>query len=126
MVISFSTSGSFDRTLKFLKFLISGQMYKLLQANAQRGIDALASATPVDSGLTAASWTCDVKVGLTSATITWNNTNIHNGFPVAIMLQYGHGTGTGGYVQGEDYINPAIRPIFDEIANTVWRAVTSA
>jgi hypothetical protein len=101
-------------------------MYASLEGYAQRGVDALASATPVDSGLAAASWTYEIKSSPMGATITWLNTDIENGFPVAIMLQYGHGTGTGGYVQGRDYINPAVRPIFDEIANSVWRAVASA
>jgi hypothetical protein len=125
-MVSFSTSGSFSKTEKFLSFIRTGQMYAFLDGYAQKGVAALAAATPVDSGLAAASWGYEIKRGVGGVTITWTNTNIESGFPVAIMLQYGHGTGTGGYVQGRDYINPAIRPIFDEIANAVWRAVTSA
>jgi hypothetical protein len=125
-MVSFSSSGSTGKTEKFLAFILSGRMYSNLESYAERGRAALASATPVESGITAASWTYEIKRSAGGATITWKNTNLENGFPVAIMLQYGHGTGTGGYVQGRDYINPAIRPIFDEIANSVWRAVTSA
>ena len=125
-MVHFSHSGSFSKTDKFLSFLQRGDLYRALEAEAQKGVAALASATPVDTGLTATAWTFEIKRSVGSASITWLNNNIESGFPVAIMLQYGHGTGTGGYVQGRDYINPAIRPIFDEIANNVWRAVTSA
>jgi hypothetical protein len=125
-VVQITSSGSFDKTEKFLLWIKRGDLYKALDAQAQRGVAALASATPVDSGLTAASWGYKIRKGIGYANITWTNRNIHSGFPVAIMLQFGHGTGTGGYVQGRDYINPAIRPVFDDIANSVWRAVTSA
>lgn len=125
-MVNFSSTGSFSKTEKFLSFIRTGRMYAFLDRNAQRGVAALAAATPVDSGLAASSWTYEVQRNAGGAKITWKNTNIESGFPVAIMLQYGHGTGTGGYVQGRDYINPAIRPVFDEIANSVWRAVTSA
>ena len=86
----------------------------------------MSAATPKDSGLSAGSWDYTVEQTRSSATITWINTDVEGGFPVAIMLQYGHGTGTGGYVAGRDYINPAMRPIFDQIAESVWKAVTSA
>jgi hypothetical protein len=125
-MVQFTTSGSFSKTEKFLSFVRTGRMYGFLEGHAQRGAAALAAATPVDSGLTAESWTYEIKRSPGGVTITWLNSNRENGFPVAIMLQYGHGTGTGGYVQGRDYINPAIRPIFDQIADSVWRAVTSA
>lgn len=90
------------------------------------GIGALAAATPHDSGLAASSWGYKVENSSGGVSISWTNTDVEGGFPVAIMLQYGHGTGTGGYVAGRDYINPAMKPIFDKIADRVWKAVTSA
>lgn len=125
-MVSFTSSGNWSRTTRFLEFLLSGREYAILDTYARRGVEALRNATPVDSGLTAASWTYEIQKSPTMAKITWLNSNIHNGFPVAVGIQFGHGTGTGGYVAGRDYINPAIRPIFDEMANTVWKAVTSA
>ncbi len=99
---------------------------QVLNAAGREGVSALARATPVDSRLASESW--DYKVGAKNGvySLVWTNSDTENGFPVAIMLQYGYATGTGGYVQGRDYINPAIRPIFDEIENKVWKAVTSA
>jgi hypothetical protein len=125
-VVSISSSGSFDRTERFLAKMRRGDLYRNLDGYARQGVAALASATPVESGLTAASWTYEIEASSSGAKITWMNTNVISGFPVAIGLQYGHGTGTGGYVQGRDYINPAIRPIFDQIADAVWRVVTSS
>ena len=126
-MITFSTSGSFDKTDKFLAYLGKGQMYKNLDAAARRGVSALVGATPVDSGATATSWDYILESGPGYASIWWVNTHVDSqGAPVAILLQYGHGTGTGGYVQGRDFINPAIRPIMDEIADPVWKGVQSA
>jgi hypothetical protein len=102
-----------------------GDFFRGLDGLAQRGVDALESATPRDTGLAAGSWTYNISRTRGTLTISWNNTDVETGFPVAIMLQYGYGTGTGGYVQGRDYINPAMKPIFDEIADKVWKAVTS-
>lgn len=119
--------GSTKRTQTFLQNLLDGNFMAGLEPLAQRGVDALASATPQDSGKTATSWTYQIKQsrgGLT--TIAWENTNVNNGANIAILLQYGHGTGTGGYVAGYDYINPAIRPIFDQIATSVWEKVARA
>jgi hypothetical protein len=98
----------------------------ILNRYGQEGASALATATPKDSGLAAQSWGYDVSVKRGSYTIVWTNTDVEGGFPVVIMLQYGHGTGTGGFVQGIDFINPAIKPIFDRIESDVWKAVTSA
>jgi hypothetical protein len=98
----------------------------ILQSGGREGVSALVQATPIDSGLAADSWDFVVSSDRGKYTITWTNNDVENGFPVAIMLQYGYGTGTGGYVQGRDYINPAIQPIFDSIADKVWKAVTSA
>lgn len=98
----------------------------ILEKYGSKGVSALSSATPIDSGLTASSWTYVVEVKGESATIHWMNTNSNKGVNIAVILQYGHGTGTGGYVQGRDYINPAMRPIFDQIAEEAWREVVNA
>ena len=103
-----------------------GDLFKVLDSYGREGVFALASATPVDSGLTSESWNYEIKRSRGSYSIIWSNSHVVDGTPVAIMLQYGHGTGTGGYVQGRDFINPAIRPVFDRIADKVWKAVTSA
>lgn len=126
MKVSFSSSGDFHKTTAFLNRIKQLQIEKLVAAQAEKGVAALASATPVDSGLAASSWGYEIVKKANSLTIYWTNSDNENGYPVAVMIQYGHGTGTGGYVQGIDYINPAIRPIFDQIAETVWKAVTSA
>lgn len=97
----------------------------ILEKNARAGMVALEQATPYDSGRAAHSWGYEIAGSGGFYTISWTNSDIENGFPVVIMLQYGHGTGTGGYVQGRDFINPAIRPIFDQIADNIWKAVTS-
>lgn len=125
-MITIETSGSFENTERFLKKMSKLEIKSALTALAKEGVAALASATPTDSGLTASSWGYEITRKIGSHSITWFNTNVTNGFPVAIMLQYGHGTGTGGYVRGTDYINPAIRPIFDKIAEEAWKVVTSA
>ena len=125
-MVSIFTSGDFSRTERFLMRMMRGDLYRNLEGQAQGGVQALSAATPADTGLTGASWDYEIQISGSGAKITWTNSNQPNGFPVAIALQYGHGTGTGGYVQGRDYINPAIRPVMDEIADAVWRAVTSA
>lgn len=126
MRIYTTVSGNTKRTENFLQALKQQKEFKVLDACAKKGVEALRVNTPKDSGLTAASWDYEISVGSDTTTIVWTNSNIVNGwFPVAIMLQLGHGTGTGGYVQGVDYINPAIKPVFDEIANTVWEVVRS-
>jgi hypothetical protein len=126
MSFSFTSRGSFDKTEKFLNAMLKLDVRAVAEAGAKRGVQALIAHTPQDSGLAARSWGYTISQNRGGVTITWTNTDIENGFPVAIALQYGYGTGTGGYVQGRDYINPAMRPVFDEIANTVWKAVTSA
>lgn len=120
------SSGSFDRTEKFVRRMTTGEIFQSLSRHGETGRIALARATPQDSGLTAESWTSKVVKKGSKWEIIWSNTNTENGFPVAIMLQYGHGTGSGGYVQGRDYINPAIQPVFDQIAQAVWEEVTRA
>jgi hypothetical protein len=125
-MISFKTTRSGGRIEDFLRKVHRGDMYGGVEAFAQEGVTALESATPFDSGLAAGSWSYKITRGKGSCRIEWVNSDVENGFPVAIMLQYGYGTGTGGYVQGRDYINPAIKPVFDSIADKVWKAVTSA
>lgn len=125
-MISYSVSKPSGRTEKFLGKMARGDLFSGLEPFAQRGVDALRANTPRSSGLTADSWTYEIVDEGGSFVIWWKNTNVINGFSVAIGLQYGHGTGTGGWVQGYDYINPALRPIFDEIANKVWKGVQSA
>lgn len=126
-MVSFSSSGSFDKTDKFLAYLGKGQMYKNLDGFARRGAAALASATPTESGVSASSWDYILEVGPGYASIWWTNRHVDaTGTPIVILLQFGHGTGTGGYVQGRDFINPAIQPIMNEIADAVWKGVQSA
>lgn len=125
-MFSISSSGSFGNTEKFLRAMTKLDVRGILDAAGREGVAALAAATPAETGLAAHSWGYEVSGGGGVYTITWTNSDIENGFPVAIMLQYGYGTGTGGYVPGRDYINPAIRPILDKLANDVWKAVTSA
>lgn len=124
MKISFSSKGNFDKTTKFLRHVAKGQYLDVLSRYGQKGCDALANATPRDSGLTAESWRFKVIRNKGRTGIVWYNTHKVDGKPVAILLQYGHGTGTGGYVKGRDYINPAIKPIFDQIDKAVWKEVT--
>ena len=125
-MISTESTGEFKRTTAFLLSLSKADRFSQVDKFARQGVDALAKATPVDSNLTATSWSYKIKRSRKSLTIEWTNSHMVDGTPVAILLQYGHGTGTGGYVQGRDYINPAIKPIFDKIAENVWKAVTSA
>ena len=126
MSFSFTSSGDFKKTEKFLKSLSEQDNFKTLDRFGRQGVVALSAATPVDSGETASSWYYEITRTKSSWTITFNNSNMVGGVPLAILLQYGHGTGTGGYVHGRDYINPAIQPVFDRIADEAWKAVTSA
>ena len=125
-MISFKHTGDFSKTTKFLERAKRGDYLKVLDKYGKEGVKALSSATPVDSGTTANSWSYKIEKGNSSAKISFLNSNVNKGVPIAIILQYGHGTRNGGYVQGRDYINPAIQPIFDRIANEVWKEVTKA
>lgn len=122
-IISVSHKGDFNGTESFLKSMKQRKNYSKLDRLAKQGAAALASATPVDSGTTAASWGYKIDILSQTIKITWTNSNIVDGYPIAILIQYGHGTGNGGYVEGRDYINPAIRPIFDKILEQVWKGV---
>lgn len=123
-MITFRQKGDFSKLSNFLQRAKEAVKLSDLDKYGREGVAALASATPVDSGKTANSWYYTIEHSKGSSSISFHNSNIQNGVPIAIILQYGHGTGTGGWVEGRDYINPAIQPIFDEIANNAWREVT--
>lgn len=125
-MISFRQKGDFSKLTRFLERAKNLVHLSDLDRYGREGVAALASATPVDTGKTAASWYYDIKINKGSASITFNNSNIQNGVPIAIILQYGHGTRNGGWVEGRDYINPVIQPIFDKIAEEAWKEVTKA
>lgn len=123
-MFSLETKGSFIGTRRFLKRVSDSKVRGILNRYGQMGVEALSSATPKDSGKTASSWGYNVKMQSGSAVLSWTNSNTNKGVNIAIILQYGHGTGTGGYVQGRDYINPAMRPVFDKIVDDLWKEVT--
>ena len=124
-MITFKHKGDFSKTMSFLERAKEVVKVGDLDKYGRAGVAALASATPVDSGLTASSWYYTIERQNGSVSINFNNSNVVDGWcNVAIILQYGHGTGTGGWVEGRDYINPAIRPVFDQIANDAWEEVT--
>jgi hypothetical protein len=123
-MITITEKGSFDNIEKYLKRLKTGDLYSVLNKYGSLGVNALSNATPVESGLTAASWYYTIVQRTGYYSIRWHNHHIEGGIPIAVIIQYGHGTGTGGYVQGRDYIMPAMRPIFDQIAAEAWREVT--
>ena len=123
-MIKVKTSGSFSNMQKFLKRANLIRVEKILNRYGRYGCQRLAAATPVDSGKTAASWTYEVVQKDGAYDLVFLNTNTNKYVNIAIILQYGHGTGTGGYVKGQDYINPVLKPIFDSIADQVWKEVT--
>lgn len=123
-MITFRQKGDFKKLTSFLESAKEKFDVGILDKYGREGVAALSSATPVDTGLTASSWYYKVENKNGIASIGFYNSNIQNGVPIAIVLQYGHGTGTGGYVKGRDYINPAIQPVFDRLAENAWREVT--
>lgn len=123
-MISFRQKGDFSKLTRFLERAKEAVRLGDLDKYGREGVAALASATPIDSGETAKSWYYEITNKNGTATITFCNSNIQNGVPIAIILQYGHGTRNGGWVEGRDYINPAIQPIFDKIVEDAWREVT--
>lgn len=123
-MVKFRHRGDFSKLSRYLEKASKAARLKDLDRYGQEGVTALASATPIDSGLTANSWNYRIERKKGIVKISFDNSNIQNGVPIAIILQYGHGTRNGGWVQGRDYINPAIQPIFDKIANDAWREVT--
>jgi hypothetical protein len=123
-MITITQKGSFKNTERYLARLKTAQLFAVLNKYGSLGQNALSNATPVESGLTAASWSYTIEQRPGYYSIRWHNSHIESGVPIAVILQYGHGTGTGGYVQGRNYIMPAIRPIFDQMANEAWKEVT--
>lgn len=124
-MITFRQKGDFSKLNSYLERLKEVVKLGDLNKYGRQGVQALSSATPIESGETANSWYYEINRTKESVSISFHNSNINNGVPIAIILQYGHGTGTGGWVEGRDYINPAIRPIFDKIAEDAWKEVTS-
>ena len=120
-MISLTSKGDFRKTEKFMKNARTKKLMSILKQYGEEGIAALMIATPLDTGRTASSWRYEIKVENNCIRLVFHNDNIQNGVPIAIILQYGHGTGTGGWVEGRDYINPAIQPVFDKIANSAWK-----
>lgn len=118
--------GHFERSKHMLSRSLNMDIRKILNNCGKQGVEALTSATPKRTGKTAASWSYEISKTSTGWAVTWNNSNINKGVNIAIIIQYGHGTGTGAYVQGIDYINPAIRPVFENMASEVWREVRSS
>ena len=123
-MISFRHKGDYRKATRYFERLKEAARLGILDKYGRAGVAALSSATPVESGKTASSWGYEIEQSRGSAKIIFTNSNINKGVLVAVILQYGHGTGTGGWVQGRDYINPAIRPIFDQIVNEAWKEVT--
>lgn len=118
-----TSTGDFKNLTRFLKKPIRPEIEAILNSMGRAGVDALSAATPIRSGLTAMSWNYEVDSSSGSLVVSWYNTHVNQGTNIAIILQYGHGTGTGGYVAGRDYINPALVPIFDKIVTDGWKAV---
>lgn len=125
MGISFHQRGSFKNTEKLLKKSLGHDYRSVLEKYGRKGVDVLSANTPINTGKTAHSWSYEIIQNGSSLSVIWSNSNVNKGVNIALILQYGHGTGTGGYVQGIDYINPALKPIFDDLANEAWREVIS-
>lgn len=123
MIVSFRQKGDFSKATSWLERIKEIARLGILNKYGRMGVDALSSATPVDTGLTASSWSYEIQNGGGKATIEFHNSHINKGVPIAIILQYGHGTGTGGWVEGRDYINPAILPVFEQMVEDICREV---
>ena len=123
-MISFRQKGDFSKLDHYFERVKEAAKIGVLDKYGQAGVSALSSATPVESGKTASSWYYEIKRQNGSVALEFYNSNVNDGVPIAVILQFGHGTGTGGWVQGRDYINPAIQPIFDKIAEDAWKEVT--
>lgn len=125
-MIRFRQRGNFNNTERFFKKAQRMDFFNTLEKYAREGVAALSAATPVNTGKTAASWDYEIVKQRGKVSIYWTNSNINEGVPIAIILQLGHGTNHGGYVEGIDYINPALKPVFDAIAEQAWKEVTSS
>lgn len=124
MGIKLVSKGNFKKTENFLKRAKNGDFFKMLDSYGEKGVQALSQATPVDTGLTAKSWSYRIVKTRRSIGIEWYNTNVNKGVNIALMIQYGHGTPSGHYIRGRNYIKPAIQPIFKELEDKVWKEVT--
>lgn len=124
-MITIRQKGTFKHTENWLERLINSDHSRILHRYGEEGVAALAASTPIDSGETAASWSYSVSVSRNKLSVSWYNSHVDDGAVIAILLQYGHGTRNGGYVQGRDYINPAILPIFERLADEIWKEVTA-
>lgn len=122
-MISVKTTGNFNKTENMLKRSLNYTKRINLDKYGERGVEALRQATPKDTGETSGAWYYKIENTAGKVSLTFHNSNIQNGVPIAIILQYGHGTKNGGWVEGYDYINPALRPIFNELAEAAWREV---
>lgn len=122
-MIQCTVRGDFKKTNYFLKRIMKLDFSSLLKKYAEEGVEALFNATPIKTGKTAASWDYEIVKGRDTVSIFWTNSNLENDVPIAVILDYGHGTANGGYVQGRHYISPAIQPVFDKIANAAWKEV---
>lgn len=123
-MISFTVSGTHRKTMDFLTRMKSGSHLEIAAKYGAQGVSALMGATPVEDGETQAGWYYEIDRRSGYLGVHWYNSNVEDGIPIAVLIQYGHGTGNGGYVQGRDYINPALRPLFDQIAAEMWKEVT--
>ena len=123
-MITIKHHGNFNRTEGMFKRMSKFEIRSILKKYGDKGVAALAAATPIDSGKTASSWEYEITKNNGGYSITWNNTNVNQGVNIALILQLGHGTGTGGYVQGIDYINPALASIFEQLADEAWQEVS--
>lgn len=120
-MVTLTSTGDFSKLTGFFNRCLEVANLGILDKYGRLGVQALAAATPVDSGRTAQSWEYKITHTDTGVNLEFWNYNINDGVPIALILQYGHGTGTGGWVEGRDYINPALRPVFDSILNDVWK-----
>lgn len=124
MIIKVSKKGNFNKTRNVIKNIQNKKYLNILDRIGRLGVDALSRATPVDTGKTSDSWGYSIEQGRDSVSVVWTNSNVVNGWAnVAILIQYGHATRNGGYVQGRDYINPAMKPLFDQLAKEAWEAI---
>ena len=125
-MIKIKHRGSFRHAEKFLQNGSKRAYISVLKRYGEEGVAALRESTPKDTGKTADAWSYSIEQSASGATIYWTNRHVNRGVNIAVILQYGHGTGTGGYVEGIDYINPALKPVFDRLAKEAWDAVTAS
>lgn len=123
MAVKLKVQGNFNRSYKYLDKLRNLKLDRILNKYGQMGVEVLSASTPIDTGNTAGSWSYEISITGSGFSVSWNNSHANKGVNIAIILQYGHGTGTGGYVQGRDYINPALQPVFDKMAEEAWSEV---